>query len=209
VSRRHPRHPRRRRALGLGLAGLLGVGAALLVGCGSNAKLIPAQNASQLTTDFDLVASAVAAGHCGPTLTTAIAQTRTDLASLPSTIDPRLASALQAGARTLTDRAAVECTQQSTTTATTPTTTTPTTATSTSPNTTPTTTTPTTTTPTTSTPTTSTPTTSTPTVTTPPDTTPTTPLPDNGGGTPAPNGQNGQNGSTGGTAALAPGGGGT
>jgi hypothetical protein len=183
---------------------VLGVGAALLVACGGTTKLIPAQNASQLTTDFDLVASAVAAGHCGPTLTTAIAQTRSDLASLPTTIDPRLASALQAGARTLTQRAQVECTQQSTTT--TPTTTTPTT-------TTPTTTTPTTTTPTTTTPTITltTPTTTTPTTTTPTDTTttgstPTTPVPDNGGGTPAPNGSTG--GPAGGTAGGTLGGGG-
>ena len=187
------------RQLKLGLAGILGVGAALLVACGGSSKLIPAQNASQLTTDFDLVASAVAAGNCGQTLTTALDQTRTDLAALPPTIDPRLASALQAGAAKLTSRAAVECTQQQTTTTPTTTTTTPTTTTPT------TTTTTTNTTPTTTTPTTTTPTTTTPTTTTPTDTTSTstTTTPDNGGGTPAPSG-----GSAGNTAGGTPGGGG-
>ncbi len=202
------------RQLTLGLAGVLGVGAALLVGCGTKSKLIPAQNASQLTTDFDLVASAVAAGNCGPTLTTALDQTRTDLAALPPTIDPRLASAIQAGAAKLTARATVECAQQTTTTSTTPTNTTPTTT-----NTTPTNTSPTTTntTPTNTTPTTTntTPTT-TPTTTTPTDTTPTTtgPVPDNGGGTPAPGAgstgaaSGGTSGGTSGASGGTPGGGG-
>ena len=192
------------RPLTLGLAGVLGACAALLVGCGTSSKLIPAQNASQLTTDFDLVAAAVSAGNCGQTLTTALDQTRTDLSALPPTIDPRLASALQAGAAKLTSRATVECVQQQTTTiATTPTTTTPTTT-----ATTPTTTTPTT---TTTTPTTTTPTTTTPTTTTPTDTTPTTttPAPDNGGGTPAPGDGGGSTGTaTGGASGGTPGGGG-
>jgi hypothetical protein len=189
----------RGRPLQLALSGVLGAGAALLVACGSSSSLIPADNASRLNSDFDAVAAAVANGSCDQALKTAVAQTGSDLAALPPTVDPRLASALQDGVRTLTTRAAVECTPQTTTTQTntntTPVTTTTDTNTNPTTNTTPTDTT------TTQTNTTTTPTTTTPTdtqtgttTTPPPTTTPTTtgPAPDNGGGTPAPNGQTGQ-----------------
>ncbi len=181
------------RPLPLALSGVLGVGAALLVACGGSSKLIPAQNASQLRSDFDAVAAAVGAGSCDTALKSAVAATGTDIAALPSTVDPRLTASLQSGVRTLTTRAATECKQQSTTsTTTTDTTPTVTQTTPTQTNTTPT---QTNTTPT-QTNTTPTQTNTTPTDTTPTDTTPTgatVPIvPDNGGGTPAPNGQTGQ-----------------
>ncbi|MEA2302289.1 MAG: hypothetical protein QOE44_2824 [Solirubrobacteraceae bacterium] len=199
------------RPLGLGLAGVLGVGAALLVGCGgTNSHLIPGGSANQLKSDFDAVASAVAGGSCDQGLTDAVAQARRDLDALPSTLDPRLSSALHSGIGTLSYRAHTDCKSQTTTT-------TPTTPTSTAPTTPTTPTTSTNTAPTTpSTPTTqttTTPTDTTPTDTTSTDTTPSTtsgttngPIPDNGGGTPAPNDQTGQirpgGGATGGAGAA-------
>jgi hypothetical protein len=182
------------RPLPLALSGVLGVGAALVVACGGGSKLLPAQNASQLRSDFDAVAAAVSTGSCDTALKSAVAATGTDIAALPSTVDPRLTASLQSGVRTLTNRAAVECKQQSTTSTTTTTDTTPTVTqtTQTQTNTTPTQTSTT----QTQTNTTPTQTNTTPTDTTPTDTTPTgatVPIvPDNGGGTPAPNGQTGQ-----------------
>jgi hypothetical protein len=184
--------PVRRRPLQLGLAGALGVGAAVLVSCGGSSKLIPAQNATQLKADFDAVAAAVASGGCNQDLKTIVAQTRRDLASLPPTLDPSLARTLGSGVNTLASRATVECKSQTTQTTPTNTNTSPTTNTNTAPTTnTTTTTTPTTPTTTSTTPTTPTDTTPTTPTDTGPATTPTT-VPNIGGGTPAPNGQSGQ-----------------
>lgn len=184
------------RPLQISLAGAVGVGAALLVACGGSSKLIPAGNASQLKSDFDAVASEVASGSCDNGVKAAVAKTQTDLDALPTTLDPRLASALHTGFRTLTARANSECKTQTTSTGptnTTPTTSTPTnthTNTNTQTNTTPTDT-------NTGTNTTPTDTNPTDTNTTPTDTNPTststgttsTGIPGTGGGTPAPNGQ--------------------
>jgi hypothetical protein len=171
-------------------AGLLGLGAALLVSCGSsNGKLIPLANAGPLQTDFEAVAQAAqtGGGSCAPT-EAAILKTERDFSALPATIDAGLRSTLHQGIANLRSRALVLCAQplaQSTAATTTPTTTTTTTTTRTTP--------------------------TTPTVTettatsTTPTTTPTTPTSTGpGGGTPAPGAGetpppagNGQGGGTG------------
>jgi len=169
-------------------AGLLGLGAALLVSCGSsNGKLIPLANAGPLQTDFEAVAQAAqtGGGSCAPT-EAAILKTERDFSALPATIDAGLRSTLHQGIANLRSRALVLCAQplaQSTAATTTPTTTTTTTRT---------------------TPTTPTVTETTATSTTP-TTTPTTPTSTGpGGGTPAPGAGetpppagNGQGGGTG------------
>jgi len=155
------------------LAGLLGVGGALLVSCGSSgASLIPTANAGPLKSDFEEVARAAQSGNgsCAAT-EAAILKTTQDYGALPASVDPGLRSRLQEGIKNLREGARAQCaeTLQTSTPATTSTPTTTTT------------TTPTTTTSTTTTPTTTTSTTTTPTGTT---TTPTTT--GSGGGTVAP-----------------------
>jgi hypothetical protein len=161
-------------------AALLGVGAALLVSCGSSGSgLIPAGSAGPLEGDFRAVAQAAKEGNGDCTATeTAVRTMEGDFHQLPATINAGLRGRLEEGVTHLSARALTLCTQpiaQATATTRTSTTakstkTTPTTST-----------TGTQTTPTTSTPTTSTtatgetPTTSTPTGT--------------GGGTAAPSGE--------------------
>jgi hypothetical protein len=147
-------------------AAALGVGAALLVACGSSAgKLIPAAAAGPLQNDFEAVAQAAQSGNgnCAAT-EAALLKTEQDFASLPSTVDGGLRNTLRQGIANLRVHALELCKQPLVATTSTPTKTTSTPTTPTSTNTTPTTTTPTT------------------TQTTP--TTPTTSGP--GGGTPAP-----------------------
>jgi hypothetical protein len=156
------------RLIGLLLAGLLGLAAALLVACGSSGKgLIPTANAGPLQSDFEAVAQAAQSGEGSCTATeAAIAKTESDFAALPSTVDRGLHKTLGLGIANLRRRALALCAQPLPQTSTT--TSTPATTTSTE------------TTPTTSTTHTETTTTPTTTTTTPP--TATTP----GGGTPAP-----------------------
>jgi hypothetical protein len=95
----------------LGLASALGVGAALLVACGSNSSaLIPAASAGPLQSDFEAVASSVAAGDC-PDTRTEVQKTQADLAALPGTINPQLLQTLTTGVQTLAARAGTECKQ--------------------------------------------------------------------------------------------------
>jgi hypothetical protein len=159
------------RLIGLLLAGLLGVLAALLVGCGSSGKgLIPAANAGPLQSDFEAVAQAAQSGEGSCTATeAAIAKTETDFAALPGTVDSGLHKTLSLGIANLRRRALALCAQPLPQTTSTTKTTTPTTATSTQ---------------TTPTPTTTTHTETSPTPTTPTPTPPTATTP--GGGTPAP-----------------------
>jgi hypothetical protein len=168
-------------------AGLLGLGAALLVSCGgSSGNLIPLANAGPLQGDFEEVAQAAqsASGNCSAT-EAAILKTEQDFAALPSTTDAGLRNTLRQGISNLRSRALVLCAQplaQTTATDAAPKTTTSTHSTPAT--------------------TATTPTTTTPTVTSPP---PTTPAPSGpGGGTPAPGageaqpeGSNGQGGGTG------------
>jgi hypothetical protein len=155
------------------LACLLGVAAALLVGCGSSSgKLIPVADAGPLQSDFEAVAHAAEAGdgNCSAT-EAALGTTEQDFTSLPAGVDAGLRNTLRQGIENLRSHALALCAQplaQTTSTSTTPKTTPSTTTTTT-----------TTTPPATATETTTTP----PTATTPPGTQ-TTPGP--GGGTPAP-----------------------
>jgi hypothetical protein len=157
------------------LAALLGVGAALLVACGSSGGgLIPAGNAGPLQHDFDRVAQLAQEGDGSCTATeAAIHKTESDFEKLPSTINSGLHERLEQGIENLNSRARALCAEPLASA-------TGTTGTSTSTATTPP---PTTTAKTETTPT--TPAQTTP--TTPTGTTPsTTTTPDNEGGTPAP-----------------------
>lgn len=167
-----------RHALRLALAGSLGLTTALLMACGGGggANLIPSGNAGPLKDDFQAVATAVGNGDC-PGASAAVRKARSDLLSLPSTVDGALKERLRQGVDNLAARAPIQCTQ--TTTASTASTATTVTSTPT------TTSTPTATTDTQTTPTSTTTTPTTPTPTTPTPTTQTTP-PSNGGGSVAP-----------------------
>jgi hypothetical protein len=149
------------------IACVLGIGAALLVSCGTSGKgLIPTGNAGPLQSDFEAVARDAQNGNgrCAAT-EAAIARTEQDFGALPATVDAGLRSRLREGITNLRTRALEVCAQplpQATVTTTAPRTSTSTQTTPTTP---------------TVTPTTATqpaPTTSTPTTTGP------------GGGTPAP-----------------------
>jgi cell division septation protein DedD len=188
-SRHQGRFAGARSSLRLGLAGMLGVGAALLVACGAaSSPLIPASNAGPLQSDFDAVQSSVQSGDCTDTKSE-VQKTQDDLAALPGTVSPQLLETLTTGVQTLAARAATECKQNAAaTTTTTGQTSTPTqtqTTTNTNTNTTPT---DTNTQPTdTNTQPTDTNTDTQPTDTnTSPTTVPATTVPDTGGGTPAP-----------------------
>jgi hypothetical protein len=142
---RDPRAPRRRRVALLRslLAGLAGVGAALLVSCGSSGKgLIPAGNAGPLQGDFEAIARAAESGdgNCGTT-EQAIRRVKDDFSGLPASVDSGLRSTLRQGISNLRTRALILCAQPlggATTAGTTShtTTSTPTTTTTTSPSTT-------------------------------------------------------------------------
>ena len=159
-----------RRALPYLLALVLGVAAALAVGCGSRSNLIPSSDAQALKNDLAQVKQAVGGGDCGAA-EAALSRARRDALALPPTVDRRLRRRINQFIAALAQSVPRDC-QNPTTTDTTPTDTTPTT-TETTPTTTATTPTTTETTPTTTTPT-------TPTDTTPP-TTDTTPSDGTGG----------------------------
>ncbi len=111
-------------------AALLGVGAAVLVACGSSGKgLIPTANAGPLQSDFQAVVRAAQEGNGNCSATeTQIRKTEADLHRLPASVDGGLRGRLEEGVENLATRARVLCSQpltQTATTATTPTTTTP------------------------------------------------------------------------------------
>jgi hypothetical protein len=118
----------RRTALRLLLAALLGVGAAVLVSCGSSGKgLIPPEKAGPLESDFLAVAQAAREGDGSCTETeVAIHKTEHDLRTLPASVDSGLRGRLEEGVANLSTRAHLMCTQPlspaTTTTATTGTT---------------------------------------------------------------------------------------
>ena len=79
------------RPVGLLAGGLLGAGAALLVSCGSNAKLIPLGNSEPLQKDFEDVARAAEGGHGSCSATeAALAKADQDFAGLPASVDTGL-----------------------------------------------------------------------------------------------------------------------
>jgi hypothetical protein len=97
----------------LSIAAALGLGAALLVSCGSTGKgLIPVANAGPLRRDFEAVAKAAAAGdgQCAAT-TRAIEKTESDFQLLPSSVDTRLRSHLSEGIENLRSKALALCEQ--------------------------------------------------------------------------------------------------
>jgi len=156
----------RRRAAGLRslLAGMLGVGAALLISCGASGKgLIPVASAGPLRTDFETVEQAAenANGDCTAT-EAALTRAEEDFSALPASVDAELSNRLRQGISNLRKQSLELCRQPLTKTVTTSSTTTPTTPTET--------------------------TETTETTTTPPEGETTTPAepPGAGGGTPAP-----------------------
>lgn len=120
-------HPRRltagQRALRAGLAGALGVAAALLVACGgSSAGLIPVANAGPLQSDFEAVAQAAQTGNGNCTETeAALARTEQDFSALPASVDTGLRNTLHQGIANLRVRATALCAQPLAQTNTTPT----------------------------------------------------------------------------------------
>ena len=94
-------------------AGLLGVGAAVLVSCGSSGKgLIPLAYAGPLQSDFQAVLRAAQEGDGSCTSTNAkIAKAEHDLRALPATVDGGLRGRLAEGVANLAVRARTMCTQ--------------------------------------------------------------------------------------------------
>jgi hypothetical protein len=114
---RWSKSPRRARILAaiprLLIAGVLGVGAALLVSCGSSGKgLIPTGNAGPLQSDFEAVARDAQNGNGRCTATeAAITKTEKDFGSLPAAVDAGLRSRLREGITNLRTRALEVCAQ--------------------------------------------------------------------------------------------------
>ncbi|HSZ04597.1 MAG TPA: hypothetical protein VK778_05270 [Solirubrobacteraceae bacterium] len=116
--RRRARAPDRagalRAVLRVALAGLLGLGVALLVAAcaGSNAKLIPVADAGPLQSDFEAVAQEAEAGNGSCTTTqAAIAKTEQDFDELPSSVDAGLRNTLRQGIDNLRSHALALCAQ--------------------------------------------------------------------------------------------------
>lgn len=113
----------RMRVLPYLVAGLLGVGAAMLVACGEQrADLIPAGSAENLSSALGDVQRAVDDGDCDAAAR-ALTRARGALVNLPESVNDRLAARLQEGIDNLEQVAPDECAQQETQTDTVPTTT--------------------------------------------------------------------------------------
>jgi hypothetical protein len=95
------------------LAAALGVGAALLIACGSSGKgLIPSANATPLQSDFEEVSQAAQNGNGSCTATeAALAKTESDFNALPASIDAGLRTKLREGITNLHERALKLCAQ--------------------------------------------------------------------------------------------------
>lgn len=95
---------------------LLGVAAALLVGCGDRSKLIPTGSANDIRAALTQIQQAVDAGDCG-VADKYIAQARSAVQDLPASVDSRVKTRLAGGIERLSARSRKECAaQQSTTT---------------------------------------------------------------------------------------------
>jgi hypothetical protein len=90
------------------IALLLGVLAALAVGCGSRSNLIPSGDATNLKAQLAQIKQDVAAGNCSG-LETAIQQVHDDAAALPSQVDKRLRSRINDGIQALENTAGTDC----------------------------------------------------------------------------------------------------
>jgi outer membrane biosynthesis protein TonB len=103
------------------VAGLLGVGAAVLVACGEQrADLIPAGSAENLSSALGDVQRAVDDGDCDAAAR-ALTRARGALVNLPESVNDRLAARLQEGIDNLEQVAPEQCAQQETQTTTVPT----------------------------------------------------------------------------------------
>lgn len=95
---------------------LLGVGAALLTGCGDRSKLIPASDAGDIKASLSQIRQAVDSGDCG-VAKKYVAQAQSAVQDLPASVDPRLKNRLLSGIAQLSSRSDKECaTQEATTT---------------------------------------------------------------------------------------------
>jgi hypothetical protein len=117
---------RSRGVAGVVLSAALGAAAALLVSCGSSAKLIPVANSEPLQADFEEVARDAEAAHgsCAAT-ETAVRKAEHDLATLPASVDAGLRRHLVDGLDRLRSDALELCAQPSTSSTTAPATTQP------------------------------------------------------------------------------------
>jgi hypothetical protein len=113
------------RALPHLLALLLGVAAALVIGCGDRSNLIPGDAASDLKDQLATVQQAVDSGDCSAALA-AIDRASARYQQLPSSVDQRLKTRIGDGIRALRRTAPTDCRNAKTETETTETETTPT-----------------------------------------------------------------------------------
>ncbi len=112
------------RALPYVCAAVLGAGAAIATGCGDRDNLLPATDASALSTDLAAIRAAADARECGPA-DSALRRARSTVSNLPDSVDARLRRRLTSGLDKLAQRADAECDDAPlTTTTTVPTTTT-------------------------------------------------------------------------------------
>jgi hypothetical protein len=87
---------------------LLGVGAAVAVGCGDRSNLIPASKADNLTQQLADIKSRIAQGDCDG-ITDDVRKFRVSVTGLSSSVDRGLRQRLREGADSLLDHAADEC----------------------------------------------------------------------------------------------------
>jgi hypothetical protein len=89
---------------------LLGVGAAVAVGCGDRSNLIPAGKADNLTQQLSDIKSRIDEGDCDG-ITDDVRKFRASVTSLPGTVDRELRQRLREGADSLHAHAAEQCAQ--------------------------------------------------------------------------------------------------
>jgi cell division protein FtsN len=108
------------RALPHLLALLLGVAAALAIGCGDRSNLIPGDAAGELKAQLAAVKAAVDGGDC-PSAEAAIDRASARYQELPASVDSRLKKRIGDGIRALRESAPTDCQAAQTQTETTPT----------------------------------------------------------------------------------------
>jgi hypothetical protein len=87
---------------------LLGILAAVAIGCGNRSNLIPANDASNLKGQLAQIKQDVASGSCDG-LASKIQQVRDGALALPNTVDQRLRSRINAGVKALRQTASTDC----------------------------------------------------------------------------------------------------
>jgi hypothetical protein len=89
---------------------LLGVGAAVAVGCGDRSNLIPASRADDLTAQLSDIKARIDQGDCDG-ITDDVRKFRSSVTDLSGSVDRGLRQRLREGADALLDRAADQCAQ--------------------------------------------------------------------------------------------------